>query len=148
MRRVEKIVVYTDGGSRGNPGPAGIGVIIANAKGQIIKKYSHDIGIRTNNEAEYEAVIFALQKIRHLFGKQKTRDLEIEMRMDSELVARQLGGKYKIMEEKLFPLFIKIWNLRMDFGNISFIEIPREKNREADHLANEAMDKKETRQLF
>jgi len=83
-----------------------------------------------------------LQKIRHLFGKQKTRDLELEIRMDSELVARQLAGKYKIIEEKLFPLFIKIWNLRMDFGNISFVEIPREKNCEADRLANEAMDEK------
>ncbi|MBI4692376.1 MAG: ribonuclease HI family protein [Candidatus Terrybacteria bacterium] len=136
----EKLIVYADGGSRGNPGPAGVGVVIANVQDQPIKKYSQAIGEKTNNEAEYEAVIFALQKIRHLFGKQKTRDLEIEIRVDSELVARQLGGKYKIMEEKLFPLFIKIWNLKMDFGHISFIEIPREKNREADRLANEAMD--------
>ncbi|MBU2219384.1 ribonuclease HI family protein [Patescibacteria group bacterium] len=137
-----KLIVYTDGGSRGNPGPAGIGVVIANGQGQTIKKYSQDIGEKTNNEAEYEAVIFALQKIRHLFGKQKTKDLELEIRMDSELVARQLAGKYKIIEEKLFPLFIKIWNLRMDFGKIEFIEISREKNREADRLANEAMDEK------
>jgi len=137
-----KLIVYTDGGSRGNPGPAGIGVVIANGQGQTIKKYSQDIGEKTNNEAEYEAVIFALQKIRHLFGKQKTKDLELEIRMDSELVARQLAGKYKIIEEKLFPLVIKIWNLRMDFGKIEFIEISREKNREADRLANEAMDEK------
>jgi len=136
----EKIIVYADGGSRGNPGPAGVGVFITNAQDQLIKKYSQAIGEKTNNEAEYEAVIFALQKIKHLFGKQKTRDLEIEIRVDSELVARQLAGKYKIMEEKLFPLFIKIWNLKMDFGHISFIEIPREKNKEADRLANEAMD--------
>lgn len=144
----EKIIVYTDGGSRGNPGPAGVGVVIANSKDKVIKKYSQDIGEKTNNEAEYEAVILALQKIKHLFGKQKTRDLEIEMRIDSELVARQLGGKYKIMEEKLFPLFIKIWNLRMDFGRIDFVEIPREKNKEADRLANEAMDRKQTKSMF
>lgn len=144
----EKIIVYTDGGSRGNPGPAGVGVVICNDKNQLVKKYSQAIGEKTNNEAEYEAVIFALQKIRHLFGKQKTRGMEMEVRMDSELVARQLGGKYKIMEEKLFPLFIKIWNLKMDFGNISFVEIPREKNKEADRLANEAMDKRETRAMF
>lgn len=148
MTKDNKIVVYTDGGSRGNPGPSGVGVVIANSRGQAIKKYSHEIGVRTNNEAEYEAVIFALQKIRHLFGKQKTRDLEVEIRMDSELVARQLGGKYKIIEENFFPLFIKIWNLKMDFGNISFTEIPREKNREADRLANEAMDKRQTRPMF
>lgn len=141
-------MVYTDGGSRGNPGPSGAGVVIAKEKGQIIKKYSQAIGIRTNNEAEYEAVIFALQKIRHLFGKRKTRDLNIEIRMDSELVCRQLAGKYKIVEKKLFPLFIKVWNLKMDFGKISFTEITREKNKEADKLANEAMDKRVTKSMF
>lgn len=144
----QKIIVYTDGGSRGNPGPAGVGVVVADEYGKPIKKYSKDIGVRTNNEAEYEAVILALQKIKHLFGKQKTRDLSVEIRMDSELVARQLGAKYKIQEEKLFPLFIKIWNLKMDFGEVSFAEIPREKNKEADRLANEAMDKKENKKLF
>lgn len=146
--KTQKVIVYTDGGSRGNPGPAGIGVVIANEKDKVIKKYSQAIGEKTNNEAEYEAVAFALSKIKHLFGKHKTRELELEIRMDSELVARQLGGKYKIIEEKLFPLFIKIWNLRMDFGKITFAEIPREKNKEADRLANEAMDKKRTKQLF
>ncbi len=144
----EKIIAYTDGGARGNPGPAGIGAVIADAKGNVIKGYSKDIGIRTNNEAEYEAVIFALQKIKQLFGKEKAKKMEIEMRMDSELVARQLGGEYKIMEEILFPLFIKIWNLRMDFGKIFFVEIPRERNKEADRLANEAMDKKQNAKLF
>ena len=148
MAKEEKIIVYTDGGSRGNPGPAGVGVVIANSRGRVIKKYSQRIGNRTNNEAEYEAVIFALQKVKHLFGKQKARDLNIEVLMDSELVARQLGGKYKIVEEKLFPLFIKVWNLRMDLRKISFGEIPREKNKEADHLANEAMDRKTTKSMF
>jgi len=148
VKEIKKIVTYTDGGSRGNPGPAGVGVVIADEKGSAIKEYSKDIGTRTNNEAEYEAVILALQKVKHLFGKEKVKKMEIEMRMDSQLVARQLGGKYKIQEEKLFPLFIKIWNLRMDLGKISFTEIPREKNKEADRLANEAMDKKETKTMF
>ncbi len=140
MTRPEKIVVYCDGGSRGNPGPGAIGVVIMRGN-HPIGKYGQSIGVRTNNEAEYEAVIFALQKIKHLFGKQKTRDLEIEIRMDSELVARQLSGKYKIEEERLFPLFIKIWNLKMHFGEISFVEIPREKNSEADKLLNEELDR-------
>ena len=135
-----KVIVYTDGGSRGNPGPAGIGVVIANGKNRTIKKYSNELGVCTNNEAEYDAVIFALQKLKQLFGKNKTKDINVEIRTDSQLVARQLGGKYKIEEEKLFPLFIKIWNLKMNFGSISFIEIPREQNKEADKLANEAMD--------
>jgi len=148
MVKEEKIIVYTDGGSRGNPGPSGIGVVITKDGKKIIKKYSQSIGICTNNEAEYEAVIFALQKIRHLFGKQKTREMVVEIRMDSELVSRQLSGKYKITEEKLFPLFIKVWNLRLDFLRIDFVEIPREKNKLADSLANEAMDKKETKSMF
>jgi len=138
----EKIIIYTDGGSRGNPGPAAIGVVICDEKGNAIKKYSKSIGIRTNNEAEYEAVIFALGKMKQLFGKEKVQDIDIEIRMDSELVARQLSGLYKIEEEKLFPLFIKIWNLKMDFGNISFVEIPREKNTEADRILNEELDNK------
>ncbi len=148
MTKDEKILVFTDGGARGNPGPAGAGVVIANSHGKAIKKYSKEIGVRTNNEAEYEAVILGLQKVKHLFGKQKARDLNIEVVMDSELVARQLGGKYKIIEEKLFPLFIKVWNLKLDLGKISFSEIPREKNREADRLANQAMDKRETKSMF
>ena len=148
MKKKEKIVVYTDGGSRGNPGPAGVGVVIANDKNQVIKKYSKDIGERTNNEAEYEAVILAMQKLKQIFGKEKVKDFDIEIRMDSELVARQLRGEYKIKEEKLFPFFIRVWNLRMDFGKISFKEIPRAKNKEADALVNEAMDKKEQKGLF
>jgi len=141
--KTEKIIVYTDGGARGNPGPAAIGVVIMRGK-QVIGKYAERIGERTNNEAEYEAVIFALKKLKHLFGKEKTKDIEVEMRMDSELVARQLNGKYKIEEERLFPLFIKIWNLKMDFGNISFVEIPREENSEADRLLNEELDRRAT----
>ena len=140
MMKQEKIIVYADGGARGNPGPAGIGVFIERGN-RPIGKYAENIGVRTNNEAEYEAVIFALKKLKHLFGKQKTRDLEVDVRMDSELVARQLSGKYKITEKRFYPLFIKIWNLKMDFGNISFVEIPREKNREADRLLNEELDR-------
>lgn len=137
---MEKIVVYTDGGSRGNPGPAGAGVAIADGKGNIIKGYSHFLGVKTNNEAEYEAVIFGLQKIKALLGKEKIKNTEVEFRLDSQLIVRQLNGQYKIEEERLFPLFIKIWNLKISFGPIKFSEIPREKNKEADRLANEAMD--------
>ena len=138
---MEKIVIYADGGSRGNPGPAGAGVAIADGKGNMIKEYSSFLGVKTNNEAEYEAVIFGLQKIKALLGKEKIKNTEIEFRLDSQLIARQLNGEYKIEEERLFPLFIKIWNLKMKFGTIKFTEIPREKNKEADRLANEAMDK-------
>ena len=137
---MEKIIIYTDGGSRGNPGPAGMGVVIANEKGKMMKEYSGFLGVKTNNEAEYEAVIFGLKKIKALLGKEKIKNTEIEFRLDSELVSRQLEGFYKIENEKLAPLFLKIWNLKMDFGKIYFKHIPREQNREADGLANEAMD--------
>ena len=143
----EKIIAYTDGGARGNPGPAGIGVAIKSPDG-MAKTYSQSIGVRTNNEAEYEAVIFALQKIKSLFGKDKAKKLEIEIRMDSELVARQLGGKYKVSEAGLVPLYIKAHNSIVDFEAVSFTEIPRENNAEADALANEAMDGGEKQTLF
>ncbi len=138
---MEKIIVYTDGGSRGNPGPAAIGVVIKNSAGATLKSYGEPIGEATNNEAEYRAVIFALQKVKMLWGKKRTKDLAIEINMDSELVARQLSGEYKIEEERLFPLFIKIWNLKMDFGEVNFKNVSREKNKEADRLVNEALDK-------
>jgi len=144
----EKIIIYVDGGSRGNPGPAGVGVVFSNEKEQLVKKYSKEIGERTNNEAEYEAVIFALQKSKQLFGKEKVKKMDFEIRGDSELIVRQLRGEYKVQEEKLFPLFIKIHNLKMDFGKIVFREIPREQNREADKLANEAMDSREQESIF
>lgn len=136
----QNLIIYTDGGSRGNPGPAALGVVIKDEKGNLVKKYGEQIGEKTNNEAEYEAVIFALKKARHLFGKKNTKNMKLEIRMDSELVANQLANKYKIETESLFPLFIKIHNLKMDFGEIVFKYIPREKNKEADRLLNQALD--------
>ncbi len=148
MEKHQKIITYTDGGSRGNPGPAALGVVIGDAQGNVIKKYGETLGAKTNNEAEYSAVISALQKIKALYGKEKAKKMHVDMRMDSELICRQLNGKYKIETEKLFPLFIKIWNLRMDFGKISFTHIPREKNREADRMVNEALDAPKSKTLF
>lgn len=144
----KKIIAYTDGGSRGNPGPAALGVVIKNARGDVLKKYGEALGVRTNNEAEYEAVLFALKKIKQLFGKEKIKTITVEIRMDSELVQRQLSGEYKIEEEKLFPLFIKIHNLQIDFDTVLFVHIPREQNHEADRMVNEALDSREQRILL
>lgn len=144
---MEKIIIYTDGGSRGNPGPAAVGVVIKNDGGVTFKSYGEAIGETTNNEAEYRAVIFALEKIKALLGKKRIRDIYIDMYMDSELIARQLNGEYRLEEERLWPLFIKVWNLKIDFGKITFQHIPREKNKEADRLVNEALDGAE-RKLF
>ena len=137
---MEKITIYTDGGARGNPGPAGAGALILNDKGETLKKASKSLGVQTNNWAEYEAVVLGLQTLKKLFAK-RTKDISIEVKMDSELVARQLSGKYQIKEETLFGQFIKVHNMQVkDFPDISFTHIPREKNKEADKLANEAMD--------
>jgi len=137
-----KIVIYTDGGSRGNPGPAAIGVIITDAKGRVLKEYAQKIGRATNNEAEYEAVIFALQKAKLIFGKKKAKNMEVEVRMDSEFVAKQLNAQYKILDRKIEQLFLKTWNLKIDFGRVVFKHISRSENREADKLVNRALDYK------
>jgi len=138
---MKKIIIYTDGGSRGNPGPAAGGVIFCNEKGEAFKKFSEYLGDNfTNNEAEYQAVIFALKKFKALFGKKLAALTEIELRSDSELLIKQLEGEYKILEPKIVSLFITVWNLRIDFKKIKFKLISRTKNREADRLANEALD--------
>lgn len=139
----EKIIIYTDGGSRGNPGEGAIGVIIEGIGGGK-KQYAQTIGVVTNNEAEYQAVIFALKKIKQLVGKEKLKNIEIEIRLDSELVAKQLQGEYKIEEKNLQLLFMEIWNLRFDVPNIVFRHIPREQNKEADFLVNKSLNEKES----
>ena len=138
---MRKIIIYTDGGSRGNPGPAAIGVIFCNEKGEVFKKYSEYLGQNiTNNEAEYKAAIFALKKFKALFGKKLAKNTEIELKSDSELLIKQLKGEYKILEPELQPLFLQIWNLKLDFKNVKFNLISRQKNKEADRLVNEALD--------
>jgi ribonuclease HI len=137
---MEKIIIYTDGASRGNPGPAAIGAVICDSKGNIVKRYSKSIGRATNNEAEYQAVIFTLKKIRALYGKEKIKKLSVLIKSDSQLLVSQMMGKYKIKEENIQKLFIQAWNLRIDFKNIDFVSIPREENSRADNLANQALD--------
>jgi len=145
---MRKIIIYTDGGSRGNPGPAAIGTVFCNERNQIIKKYSEYLGEMTNNEAEYQAVIFALEKFKALFGKKLAKSTEIELKSDSELLIKQLNGEYKILDEKIQPLFLKIWNLRLDFKKLKFKLISREKNKEADRLVNEALDNQPRQNFF
>lgn len=137
---MKKIIIYTDGGSRGNPGPAAIGVVFCNQKKQIIKKYSQYLGKATNNVAEYQAVIFALKKFKALFGKKLAKKTEIELKSDSELLIKQLNGEYKILDEKIQPLFLKAWNLRLDFKKVKFKLIPRKRNKTADSLVNEVLN--------
>jgi len=134
------IIINTDGGSRGNPGPAAIGAVFSDEKGMIIKEYGECIGQATNNEAEYQAVIFAIKKMNQLFGKKDAKNFEVEFRSDSELLVKQLNGQYKIEEPGLQPLFLKIWNLKIELGDVKFKHIPREENKRADRMVNEALD--------
>jgi len=131
-----KTIIYADGGSHNNPGPSALGVVITDDKGKILKEYSRYLGEATNNQAEYEAVIFALQKAKQLKIK------NVELRVDSELIGKQLLGKYKIKDADLQPLFIKAWNLRLDFEKVDIKIIPREQNKKADKLVNQELDSK------
>lgn len=141
-----KLVIYTDGGSRGNPGLSAIGVVIykkllGNDNGlELVKKYGEYLGEKTNNEAEYQAVVFALKKIKQIFGKNKTHEIEVEFRSDSELVVKQLNGEYKLKDQKAKEFFLEIWNLKIDYKSVIFKNIPREENKQADRLVNECLD--------
>ncbi len=135
-----KIIIHTDGGARGNPGPAGIGAVIEES-GKKVAELSEYIGGATNNFAEYEALIRALHKAKELYGA-KLRDMHIEVRMDSELVIRQLQGLYKVRDAGMKEQFGRVEKLRLeDAPNISFMHVRREKNAHADELVNEAIDK-------
>ena len=129
-----RMIIETDGGSRGNPGQAAIGVVVNG------REYAEHIGVKTNNEAEYAALIFALKKAKQLLGKAKAKATDIEVRMDSELVVKQMNSQYKISEESLQPLFMQVWNLRLDFKSVKFVHVLRGENRRADALVNQALD--------
>lgn len=132
----KEIIIYSDGGARGNPGPAGIGAVLYNNKKERIAEISQYLGIKTNNQAEYIALIEALKKAKELKG------VEIQAFLDSELIVRQLNREYKVKNKDLAPLFLEVNNLSLGFKKITFKHIYREENKEADKLANQAMDKK------
>jgi ribonuclease HI len=130
-----KIIINTDGGARGNPGPAGIGVVIADGKNiHEHKKYLGDD--LTNNWAEYEAVALALEEAKKLGFTTR----EIEIRMDSKLVVEQVSGNWKIKEPSLKVQAAKVRALLLDFPRYRFVYVPREENKDADRLVNEALD--------
>ena len=137
---MQSIKIFTDGGSRGNPGIAGAGAVIFDEAGNEIKSISKFLGKQTNNWAEYEAVVLGLELARKLFGK-KTEEIKFEMKMDSQLIQRQLKREYRVKEETLKEQFLRVHNLIVKyFPNIKFTHIPREENKRADELANIAMD--------
>jgi len=131
-----KLKIFTDGGARGNPGPAAIGIVIMDEAGKFLVKEGKYVGETTNNQAEYQAVVFALKKAKELGGT------ELDFCLDSELVVKQLKGEYKVKNEELAHQFLKIWNLQNQFKKVDYKHIYREGNKMADKLVNDALDKK------
>ncbi len=130
---MNKIIINTDGGARGNPGPAGIGAVFSDEKGVTIAEFEAYIGTATNNVAEYKALILALENLNN-FSYQ-----EVECRLDSELVVKQLNGEYKVKDSTLKRLHGQVLELSV-FKSIRFVHVRREQNILADKLVNKAID--------
>jgi ribonuclease HI len=133
----KRLMVFSDGGARGNPGPAAIAFLITAENGQVLMAKSRYIGLRTNNQAEYEALIMALESAVTLGTE------EVACHLDSELVAKQLTGEYAVKNRELRKLWSKAYELRKHFKKASFISVPRSNSQiqKTDKLVNETLDK-------
>jgi len=130
------IIAYTDGGARNNPGPAGIGVSILDADtGEQVEEHSEYLGETTNNQAEYRAVILALERAIDLGAK------TFELRTDSKLVVEQMNGNWKVKEPGIQDRFREAQKLCQQLSGCTFVHVPRAQNAKADELANKAMDR-------
>jgi ribonuclease HI len=135
LQRVPKVVVHVDGGARGNPGPAAIGVVVSDPDGAVLDEFAERIGETTNNVAEYRALLRGLERAAALGAR------EVELVNDSELVARQLNGVYKVKHPAMKPLYEEaVATLRRDFDRWRIRSVPRAQNARADALVNEALD--------
>ena len=132
-------VVFADGGSRGNPGPSGCGAVVksGSSDGEVLASLSKFVGIATNNVAEYTGLLIGLEKALTMGFS------EVEVRMDSELIVKQINGQYRCKNEGLIPLFNEVKRLQRQFKKFNIEHVRREYNKEADLLANQAMDKGE-----
>ena len=130
---MRRMVIFTDGAAEPNPGPAAIGVTIKDEQGKVIATVSQSIGRATSNQAEYRAIIAALEYAIRLGANQ------VDMRSDSELVVRQINRRYRVKAASLKPLYQRVKQLRRSLGGFTITHIPREQNAEADNLANKAL---------
>ena len=136
-----QFTLYADGGSRGNPGPAGAGAVVFNETGKRVVEVADYLGVATNNIAEYEAVLRGLKALLKEFPEDYFKTAHVAIRMDSKLVIEQLKGAYKVKHPNLVPRYLEVKNvIARNFANISYAHVPREKNKDADALANQAMD--------
>ncbi len=129
-----RLRINSDGASRGNPGPAAIGATVRDEQGRLVASVSQAIGRATNNQAEYRALIAALEKAAEL-GAQR-----VDVRLDAELVVRQLQGRYRVKNAALRPLYLRAAGLLGEFEAFTIAAVPRAENAEADRLANQALD--------
>lgn len=134
-RRYPHLISYSDGGSRGNPGPAAYGYVIKTPAGETIAGHGEYVGETTNNQAEYKGILAAIRKARELGAE------TLEMRMDSELAVKQLTGEYKVRDAGLAALYVLIHNEKIAFKKVTFVHVRREYNKEADALVNQALDR-------
>jgi len=131
------VTIYADGGSRGNPGPAGCGAVLIK-DGATVSSVSHFLGVATNNVAEYTGLVLGLERALALGYK------VVDVKMDSELVVKQMNGQYRVKNEGLIPLFNQARSLASRFSSFSISHVRRELNKDADLLANRAMDTRES----
>jgi len=132
---IEKLIIYSDGGARGNPGPGGAGVVFYNKNKKKIKELSKFLGIVTNNQAEYAGLILALQEAVKLGAK------IVDIFLDSELVVKQLKGEYRVKNKELKKFYLKAINLINKIQSVNFFYLPRRDNKVADNLVNQVIDK-------
>lgn len=128
------LVIYTDGGSRGNPGPAASGWVVGGVSAGAY------IGTATNNDAEYQAIVGGLKTAKELLGKATAKKTRVEVRMDSELACKQLNHEYRLNDAQIQKHFIQIWNLMLDFKEVAFVHVRREFNKDADAAVNKVLD--------
>ena len=128
------MVLYTDGASRGNPGPAGAGAMITDAEGATLAEKAVYLGETTNNQAEYRALLIGLQEALKLAPARLT------IRMDSELIVKQLNGEYRVRNRDLLPLHSRAREMIEKLADVRIVHVPREENVHADRLANQAID--------
>ena len=135
-----RLILFTDGGARGNPGPAAAGGIVTDEEGNVLDSFSRYLGVCTNNAAEYRALIEGLTRTRRICTAAPCG--EVEVRMDSELIVKQMRGEYRVRHPQLKPLYEEARALVRAFPcPVAFVHVPREENATADRLVNEALDR-------
>ncbi len=133
---LNRVRVYSDGAARGNPGPSGAGAVLVEPSGQIVDRLGKFLGVRTNNYAEYMGLLLGLKRARELGVR------EIEVFTDSELLIRQLGGRYQVKSASLRPLYEEALKLLNGFSRVKLVHVPREMNSAADEMSNRAIDER------